>query len=190
MTHHKQWTIYLPFEEFWYNSVSTAIKQIVTLVTLTWVACTFQILCTANTVSWKKYVQPNMTLHTLTAIFFKRILHLSGWNSASWVRLLQNSVQARWITALRQVSSSLGPSMAIKPFDQCPVRSQPFAGTRRFLAGLLTFPSRRPIVYQLRARGRKWFRTSAMTTQVGGLLSTSSELGEGNGSELVRWLHK
>ena len=37
------------------------------------------------------------------------------------------------------VSSSLGPSVAINIFHQCPVRSRPFPGTGRFLAGLFTF---------------------------------------------------
>ena len=89
-----------------------------------------------------------MTLHTLTAIKKKKNSAFI-WLKFCLLRQLQNFVQAQWITALLQVSSSLGPSMAIKPFDLCPVRSQPFAGTRRFLAGLLTFLSRRPIVYQL-----------------------------------------
>ena len=35
-----------------------------------------QNLHTANAVSWKKSVQPNLMLHTLTAIFLRTILHL------------------------------------------------------------------------------------------------------------------
>ena len=36
--------------------------------------------------------------------------------------------------------------MAISIFHQCQVRSWPFAGTHRFLAGLFTFLSRQPTV--------------------------------------------
>ena len=41
----------------------------------------------------------------------------------------------------------------------------PFAGTGRFLAGLFTFLSRRPIVNRLRASGSNWFRTVTKTTR-------------------------
>ena len=36
--------------------------------------------------------------------------------------------------------------MAVSIFHQCLIRSQPFAGTHRFLAGLFTFLSRQPTV--------------------------------------------
>ena len=42
----------------------------------------------------------------------------------------------------------------------CMVRSETFADTGRFLSGLFTFLSRLPIVSQLMASGRKWFRSS------------------------------
>ena len=61
-------------------------------------------------------------------------------------------------TALLSISSNLGPSMAINIFHRCLVGSWPFAGACRFLAGLFTFFSRWPIVNQLRASGRTWFR--------------------------------
>ena len=41
---------------------------------------------------------------------------------------------------------SVGPSMAISIFHCCLVRSQPFTGICRFLAGLFTFLSRHPVV--------------------------------------------
>ena len=44
------------------------------------------------------------------------------------------------------------------------VRSQPFAGTGRFLAGFFAFLRRWPIVNGLRVNGRKWFRTIIATT--------------------------
>ena len=55
--------------------------------------------------------------------------------------------------------------MATDIFHQCLVRSQPFAGTHRFLAlaGLFTFLSRRPVVNPLRASERNWFRTVILT---------------------------
>ena len=61
----------------------------------------------------------------------------------------------------------LGPSMATDIFHQCLVRSQPFAGTHRFLAlvGLFTFLSRRLVVNPLRASERNWFRTVILTTK-------------------------
>ena len=43
---------------------------------------------------------------------------------------------------------------------QCLVRSWPFTGTHRFLAGLFTFLSRQPVVVHLRASEKNWFRTS------------------------------
>ena len=57
--------------------------------------------------------------------------------------------------------------MATDIFHQCLVRSQPFAGTHRFLAlvGLFTFLSRRPVVNPLRASERNWFRTVILTTK-------------------------
>lgn len=51
-------------------------------------------------------------------------------------------------------------------FHWCMVRSQPFAGTGRFPAGVFTFLSRRPNVNQLRASGRNWFRTTVMNDYV------------------------
>ena len=41
----------------------------------------------------------------------------------------------------------------------CLVRSWPFTGTGRFLAGLFTFLGWQPVVSQLSASGRNWFRT-------------------------------
>ena len=76
---------------------------------------------------------------------------------------LLNSVQAWWITTLLSVSLSLGSTMAINISHWCLVRSLPFAGTRRFLAGLLTFLSRQPIVNCFRASGRNWFRIIIMS---------------------------
>ena len=48
-------------------------------------------------------------------------------------------------------------------FHWCMVRSQPFAGTGRFPAGVFTFLSRWPNVYWLRARGRNCLRTFITT---------------------------
>ena len=53
--------------------------------------------------------------------------------------------------------------MAINICHQCLVRSQPFAGTCRFLASLFTFLSKQPNVNQLRTTGRNWFRTIITT---------------------------
>ena len=69
------------------------------------------------------------------------------------------------ITALLLVSSSLGTTMAVSIVHWCLVRSWPFAGTCRFLSGLFTFLSRRPIVSQFRANGRNWLGTIIMTAE-------------------------
>lgn len=45
------------------------------------------------------------------------------------------------------------------------VRSRPFAGIGRFLAGLVTFLSRRPVAKQLGANGRNWLRTIITITK-------------------------
>ena len=98
-------------------------------------------------------------LHTLTVIFLKEQSCFTLLNFCL-SHLQQNSVQARQITALLSVSSSLRPSVTIgNIFHWCLVRSQPFTGTGRFLAGLFTFLRRQPIVNQLRVGGRNWFRT-------------------------------
>ena len=96
--------------------------------------------------------------------------HGTKHTDTKWQRFFKNNLavlQARWIalTALLSVPSSLGPSMAINICHWCLVRSQPFSGTGRFLAGLFTFLSRQPVVNQLRVCGRNWFRTVIITTK-------------------------
>ena len=104
-----------------------------------------------------------MMLHTLTVIFLKEQSCFTLLNFCL-SHLQQNSVQARQITALLSVSSSLRPSVTIgNIFHWCLVRSRPFTGTGRFLAGLFTFLRRQPIVNQLRVGGRNWFRTVITT---------------------------
>ena len=61
-------------------------------------------------------------------------------------------------------STSLKPATAINISHQCMVRSWTCTGTRSFLAELLTLPSRRSIVNQLRANGRNWIRKCIITT--------------------------
>ena len=58
--------------------------------------------------------------------------------------------------------------MAVNIVHWCLVRSWPFAGTCRFLAGLsglFTFWGRWPIVSQFRASGRNWLGTIIMTAE-------------------------
>ena len=108
-------------------------------------------------------------LHTLTVIFLKEQSCFTLLNFCL-SHLQQNSVQARQITALLSVSSSLRPSVTIgNNFHWCLVRSRPFTGTGRFLAGLFTFLRRQPIVNQLRVGGRNWFRTVITTMKKTGL---------------------
>ena len=107
----------------------------------------------------KKWAQPNTRLHILIETFFKE-------QSCTCVVKIQPLVTTAEFcassTALLLVSSNLGPSMAINIFHRCLVGSWPFAGACRFLAGLFTFFSRWPIVNQLRASGRTWFRFTIM----------------------------
>ena len=56
-------------------------------------------------------------------------------------------------------------ALAVNFFHQCLVPSGIFAGSARFLAGLFTFLSRRPIVNQLRASERNWFKTVVTITK-------------------------
>ena len=67
--------------------------------------------------------------------------------------LPQKSVQVWWITELHSVFSSVGPFIAINNFHWCLVRSQPSAGTGRFLACLFAILNRQPIIKWLRASG-------------------------------------
>ena len=54
------------------------------------------------------------------------------------------------------------------------VRSQPFAGTGRFLAGFSASLSRWPVVNGLRVNGRKCFITIITTTRKGEIFSLMS----------------
>ena len=54
------------------------------------------------------------------------------------------------------------------------VRSQPFAGTGRFLAGFFAFLSRWPVVNGLRVNGKEWFRTIITATRKGDFFSLMS----------------
>ena len=99
----------------------------------------------------KKCVQPNMTQWQR---FFIKNNPAPTLLNVSLLHLLQNSVQAQWITALLSVSSSLGSSTTIHMFHWCLVSSWLVAGVHRFLAGLFTILSRRPVVCWLRGSGR------------------------------------
>ena len=121
----------------------------------------------------KKCVQPNMTrflkyTHRPQFIYF---LYIFLKNIPELIPLKfclsclpQNSMQDRRISLI-SVSSNLGPAMAINIFHRCLVRSRNFPGTHRFLAGLFTFLSRRPVVNRFRASERNWFRTIITTTR-------------------------
>ena len=53
--------------------------------------------------------------------------------------------------------------MVISHFHWCLVKSLLLAGTQRFLVALFTFLRRWPIVNQLRANARNWFKSTIMT---------------------------
>ena len=103
----------------------------------------------------------NDSIHTDTSDsdFFKNSQYCTCLS-----HLLQKSVQVWWITKLHSIFSSLGPFIAINIFHWCLVRSQPFAGTGRFLACLFAILNRQPIIKWLRASGmnswlwKKWVR--------------------------------
>ena len=113
----------------------------------------FRLVYSKCSVLKRKCIQPNMMLHTLTAIFeeqsFTHLIKILPLTPT----VLQDSVQDQWITALLSVSSSLGPSMAVSIFHRCLARSWPFAGTGCFVCILqLAAYCRR-----LGAGGRNWF---------------------------------
>ena len=86
------------------------------------------------------YVQPNMMIHTPMAILLKNnpaLIQLKFCLSAEFCACpMDNS------STLPSVSLNFEPSTAINIFHWSLVRSQPFAGASRFLAGLFTFLSR------------------------------------------------
>ena len=99
------------------------------------VANTFQNLCTANAVFWsEKKMHTTIDATHADCDFQSTTLHLPRYLNFCLLRL-----SAAAFCASLMVSSSLGPSVAINIFHQCPVRSRPFPGTGRFLAGLFTF---------------------------------------------------
>ena len=105
------------------------------------------------TVSWKKCIQLKLCYTHWQQFFERTILDLCSslveiqplMPTAEFCASLTDNSTTFW-----SVSLSLGPSMVANIFHRCLVRSWPFGGIHRFLAGLFTFLSRQPTVSRLR----------------------------------------
>ena len=121
-------------------------------VHLSGVVNTLKNLSAANAVSWKKMRTTRYDATHTDSDYLRTILRVSSWRrsaSHACCRIMCRVLEPGTIH-VRRLFLNL----------QCPVRSWPFTGTHRFLAGLFTFLSRQPVVIHLRASEKNWFRTS------------------------------